>query len=321
MPAETSAPVTAVVGILRYPGAQEAAVLGLQDLLETANRLGPDAPAGGRLRLRVRILDPAEGLPAAGAAGLKAVVLPPCLGQGAPPGRWESVTAWLVARHAEGTLLCSVCAGAFLLADTGLLAERPATTHWGLKDAFLARHPDVLLDTDRLIVDDGDIVTAGGLMAWVDLGLRLVHRFLGTSTLLATARHFLVDPGGREQRFYTTFAPTLDHGDADVLRVQHWLQKRAPSKVGLPEMAAKARLGERTFLRRFQRATGLRPTEYLQHLRVGKAREFLELSTLAIEEIAWRVGYEDAGAFRKVFQRVMGLAPGEYRRRFSVRTG
>jgi transcriptional regulator GlxA family with amidase domain len=84
-------------------------------------------------------------------------------------------------------------------------------------------------------------------------------------------------------------------------------------------MAAKAGLGERTFLRRFHHATGLRPTEYLQHLRVGKAREMLELSSLTIDEIAWRVGYEDPGAFRKIFLRVMGLSPGEYRRRFELK--
>lgn len=314
----TVSPPVNLIGILRYPGAQEAAVLGLLDLLENASRLRPEL-ADAR-PLGVRILDAEAGLPGT-PRGLKALVLPPSLGQGAPPTYPGPLVAWLVDRHAEGTLLCSVCAGAFLLAETGLLAGRPATTHWALKEAFLARHPEVLLDTDRLLVDDGDILTAGGLMAWVDLGLKLVHRFLGTATLLATARHFLVDPGGREQRFYTSFAPTLDHGDAAVLRVQHWLQKRAGARVSLPEMAARARLGERTFLRRFQKATGLRPTEYLQLLRVGKARELLEQSDLAVEEIAWRVGYEDTGAFRKVFQRVMGLTPGEYRRRFSVNAG
>lgn len=307
-----------LIGILRYPGAQEAAILGLVDLLETANRLRPETTE--IQALEVQTLD-GEVLLSAKTRGLKALILPPSLGQGTPQKYPGPLVAWLVDRHAEGTLLCSVCAGAFLLAETGLLAGRPATTHWALKEAFLARHPQVLLDTDRLLVDDGDILTAGGLMAWVDLGLKLVHRFLGTATLLATARHFLVDPGGREQRFYTSFAPTLDHGDAAVLRVQHWLQKGAGARVTLPEMAARARLGERTFLRRFQKATGLRPTEYLQLLRVGKARELLEQSDLAVEEIAWRVGYEDTGAFRKVFQRVMGLTPGEYRRRFSVRTG
>jgi len=206
---------------------------------------------------------------------------------------------------------CSVCAGSFLLAG------RPATTHWALKARFAGRFPDVQLDTDRLLIDDGDLVTAGGLMAWVDLGLHLVHRFLGPDAMLATARQFLVDPGGREQRFYITFAPVLDHGDAAILRAQQWLQRHSGEPVDIARMAGAARLGERTFLRRFHRATGLRPTEYLQHLRVGKARYQLERSDLAIEAIAWQVGYEDPGAFRKIFQRLTGLSPNHYRRRFS----
>jgi transcriptional regulator GlxA family with amidase domain len=136
--------------------------------------------------------------------------------------------------------------------------------------------------------------------------------------MLATARMFLVDSGGREQRYYSCFAPQLTHGDGAILKVQHWLQIRCTEKVSLPRMAAEAGLGERTFLRRFHKATGLKPAQYLQQLRIGKARDLLELEALAIEEIAWRVGYEDAGAFRKLFRRVMGLSPGEYRRRFAV---
>jgi transcriptional regulator GlxA family with amidase domain len=173
-----------------------------------------------------------------------------------------------------------------------------------------------LLDTDRLVIDDGDLITAGGLMAWIDLGLRLIDRLLGPATTLETARFFLVDPGGREQRFYQTFSPLLGHGDDAVLRTQRWLQTKSGTKVTVPQMAARAGLGERTFQRRFLRATGLGPTDYLQHLRVAKARELLERTQDAVDEIAWRVGYEDAGAFRKVFLRTMGLSPAAYRRRF-----
>lgn len=307
------------IGILVYPGAQMSAVHGLTDLLEVANRLraerrSPSAP------LEVHCFRAEDGPPAP-SAPLTALVLPPAIGYAVPPAQAAPLAAWTAARHAEGTLLCSVCAGAFLLAETGLLSGRPATTHWAAADRFAARFPDVALDTDELIIDDGDIVTAGGLMAWVDLGLRLIDRLIGPAIMQMTARYFLVDPGGREQRFYSTFAPHMTHGDAAILKVQRWLQPRSKEKITLPGMAAQAGLGERTFLRRFQKATGLKPTQYLQHLRVGKARDMLELSALSVDEIAWRVGYEDPGAFRKIFQRVMGLSPGEYRRRFAVRRG
>lgn len=326
------------VGILVYPGAQVSAVHGLTDLLQVSDGLrapnsgrprAPDsgragAPSGGARAasagVEVTHWHAAEGPPVPDAP-LTALVLPPSLGEGPPSDPGGALTRWILDRHAEGTLLCSVCAGAFLLAETGLLAGRTATTHWAAAERFAARFPDVQLDTDRLIIDDGDILTAGGLMAWVDLGLRLIDRLLGPAVVLRTARYFLVDPGGREQRFYSTFAPHLTHGDAPVLKVQRWLQAKSSDRITVPRMAAEAGLGERTFLRRFQKATGLKPLHYLQHLRVAKARDMLELSVLTADEIAWRVGYEDPGAFRKVFQRLMGLSPGEYRRRFAVRQG
>lgn len=309
-------PAFRTLGILAYPGVQQAAVHGLTDLLEAASRLrGPQAETDSPLVVQhwdgAAPLLPPE-------APLAALILPPSLASTATPAQTAAIAAWLRDRHAEGTALCSVCAGAFLLAETGLLDGRPATTHWALAERFAARFPDVRLDADKLLIDDGDLVTAGGLMAWVDLGLRLVNRFLGSAALLATARYFLVDPGGREQRFYSTFSPQLTHGDAAILKVQHWLQANSGSRISLPVMAARAKLGDRTFLRRFQSATGLTPGQYLQHLRVGKARDLLEQSQLAVDEIAWQVGYGDPGAFRKVFLKLMGLSPGEYRRRFTV---
>jgi len=303
-----------LICILRYAGAQAAAVHGLVDLFEAANRLrGARSP-----QLEIRVLGDAEGL-REDREPLAALILPPSLGSGDPEFRGSPWIPWILRCHRSGTLLCSVCAGAFLLAETGLLAGRPATTHWALREAFSRRYPEVLLDTDKLVIEDGDLMTAGGLMAWVDLGLRLIERFLGPTVMLDTARFFLVDPGGREQRFYSTFSPVLTHGDRAVLKAQRWLQGRSGERVTLAEMALRAGLGERTFLRRFQKSTGLTPIEYVQHLRVGKARALLESSDLSIDELAWRVGYEDTGAFRRVFQRILGLSPGEYRRRFSCR--
>lgn len=306
--------ITHTLGILAYPGAQLAAVHGLKDLLQAASRLRAQQ-AGPPVSLLVQVL---EGPLEHPVSPWTALLLPPSLQGGTPPEPDAPLAGWLRARHGEGTVLCSVCAGAFLLAETGLLEGRPATTHWALAERFAARFPGVALDADKLLIDDGDLLTAGGLMAWVDLGLRLVDRYLGSAALLATARYFLVDPGGREQRFYSSFAPPLAHGDAAILKVQHWLQAHSGDKVSVPQLAARAKLGDRTFLRRFHRATGLNPGQYLQHLRIGKARDLLEQSQLAIDEVAWRVGYEDPSAFRKVFHKLMGLSPGEYRRRFSV---
>jgi transcriptional regulator GlxA family with amidase domain len=220
--------------------------------------------------------------------------------------------------HEAGTTLCSICAGAFLLAETGLLAGRQATTHWIYANDLAKRFPGIRVDADQLVIDDGDIMTAGGVMAWTDLGLKIVDRLLGSTVMLETARFLLVDPPGREQRYYSNFSPILHHGDKSILNVQHWLQKKGAKDADLSSMSEKAGLEPRTFLRRFHKATGLKPTEYCQYLKVGKAREMLEFTNENIESISWEVGYEDTGAFRKVFQKIMGLSPGEYRTRFSM---
>lgn len=246
------------------------------------------------------------------------IVCPPSLIEPVATQATLPITNWLHQHHENGTVMTAVCGGSFLLAEAGLLKGRRATTHWGFTAAMAKRYPDIQVDGDKMVIDDGDIITAGGFMAWTDLGLRLVHRLLGPTIMLETARFMLIDPPGREQTYYSSFNPNLHHGDAAILRVQHWLQINGAKDVDVPMMAAQAAMEERTFLRRFQKATGLKPTEYCQQLRVNKAREMLEFTQQNIEQISWMVGYEDAGAFRKVFHKVVGLTPGQYRERFGI---
>jgi transcriptional regulator GlxA family with amidase domain len=221
-------------------------------------------------------------------------------------------------QHASGAILCSVWGGGFLLARMGLLNGRSATTHWSYSEALASRFPEICVNVDEPIIDLGDVVTAGGAMAWLDLGLRLVDRYLGPVVMVKTAQYFLADPAGPEQRFYENFSPSLHHGDEAVLRVQLWLQTVPSQSFTIDKVATTARLGQRTFLRRFQKATGLTPTEYVQHLKMQKARELLEFTTHSIKEISWKVGYEDTGFFRKIFQKFVGLRPIDYRLRFGV---
>jgi transcriptional regulator GlxA family with amidase domain len=316
------------VGIALYSGAQMSAVLGLTDLFTIANKLSFERAGADARELRIshwqeeketdrflRIFDSHQQQERA----LDCLILPPTLD--VDPEEKQSIgnfAEWVKAQHAIGTLICSVCGGAFWLATLGLLDGRSATTHWSYAELLAARFPDVYVDKDKLIIDHGDVVTAGGVMAWIDLGLKLIDRFIGPTIMLETARFFLVDPAGREQRFYANFSPPMNHGDVPVLQVQLWLQSGKAESATVSEMATKARLGERTFLRRFQKATGLTPKGYVQHLRVGRARASLEFTSLTINEISWNVGYEDTSSFRKVFQKIMGLTPGDYRRRFGV---
>lgn len=235
----------------------------------------------------------------------------------AEPDRDSPFVTWLREKHADGVVLAAVCGGVFLLARTGLLAGRQATTHWAFSDEFSARFPDVLMESDHMVIDYGDVLTAGGALAWADLGLRLTERFLGPAVMLETARYMNVDPPGREQRFYSGFEPRTKHGDAAILKAQNWLSAQRERAVTVAEIARQAGLEPRTFLRRFTHATGMKPSEYQQRLRMTRARELLEFSRLPVEEVAATVGYLDARGFRRVFRGIVGLTPSDYRRRFS----
>jgi transcriptional regulator GlxA family with amidase domain len=230
--------------------------------------------------------------------------------------RDRMLVEWLREKHSQGVVLAAVCGGVFILARSGLLAGRQATTHWAFNEEFSLQFPDVLTETDRMVIDYGDVVTAGGVLAWADLGLRLVERFLGPSVMLDTARFMNIEPPGREQQFYSDFVPKIKHGDSAILKAQHWLSTQRERPMAVTDIARYVCLEPRTFLRRFVSATGMKPSEYLQRLRVTRAREMLEFSRTSIDKIAESVGYDDVGGFRRVFRKIVGLTPSEYRQRF-----
>ena len=316
----------AELGVLMYPGAQMAAVHGLTDLFGVADRIAVEHQAEQLPRLRVshwqagsdkapvRVYDSHP----AGENGLLAVLIPPSIAGFSAEQAAPQLLQWLRDQHARGATLGGVCVGSWLLAESGLLSGRSATTHWTSAKAFAERYPAIRLKTDTPIVDDGDLITTAGLMAWSELGLRLVDRLLGPSIASATARFLVMEHSDSASACGSNFAPILSHGDAAILKVQHWLQGTGATDVSLAAMAGRSGLEERTFLRRFRAATGLKPTEYCQHLRVGKAREMLEFTNGTIDHIAWTVGYQDPGAFRAIFKKITGLAPSDYRNRFGV---
>ncbi|VVP08478.1 GlxA family transcriptional regulator [Pseudomonas fluorescens] len=316
----------AELGVLIYPGAQMAAVHGLTDLFAVANRIAGEHQAAQLPLLRVshwqaesdrppaRVYDSLPGTE----SHLLAVLIPPSIGGFSAAHMPAGLAPWLREQHARGATLGGVCVGSLMLAESGLLDGRSATTHWTSAKAFAERYPKIKLKADTPIVDDGDLITTAGLMAWSELGLRLVDRLLGPSIATATARFLVMEHSDSASECGSNFAPILSHGDAAILKVQHWLQGTGATDVSLTTMAERAGLEERTFLRRFRAATGLKPTEYCQHLRVGKAREMLEFTNGTIDHIAWTVGYQDPGAFRAIFKKITGLAPSEYRGRFGV---
>ncbi|MEG8044598.1 helix-turn-helix domain-containing protein [Sphingomonas sp. LR59] len=321
-------------------------VHGLTDLFRITDdlsrvRLGMDAPvvrlshfadtgAGGIMRTFDTVPDAPNAVESAiGSATRSAtrsdvpsvIIIPPC--ETAALGietdrKWSD---WLTARHAAGAVLGSICGGTFLLAQTGLLDGRRATTHLICAPDLATMFPAVQVDFDALLTEEDDLITVGGVMAWTDLGLVVVRRLLGAVAMMETARFMMIDPPGREQRFYSTFSPEMGHGDAAILKTQRHLHARGPLKASVTDMAGWSGLELRTFARRFHGATGLRPNEYHQRLRIEKAREMLETTTTPINQVAYDVGYGDPGSFRLTFSKLMGLSPRDYRKRFGHTAG
>jgi transcriptional regulator GlxA family with amidase domain len=323
------ASATNELGIVLYRGVQAACVHGLTDLFGIAVDFGVHQQRYDRSPLRVTHWQAAHSGDTKlscvydsdpyGRPQPRVLIIPPTMIDLPDPEVPAGIASWLRSHHAGGAKLVSVCSGAFILAATGLLAGRSVSTHRICAEALAKRFPEIAVDTNQRIIDHGDILSAGGFMAWVDVGLLLVERILGFVVRAETARFVLSDPTASEARYFAGFAPRQMHGDRAVLKAQEWVHIRDGQDVSLASMAATAGLERRTFLRRFVSATGMTPIEYCRAVRIARARELLEFGNTPQKEIARSLGYKDAASFSRIFRKVMGVAPGAYRKKFGLK--
>ncbi|WP_405726766.1 helix-turn-helix domain-containing protein [Streptomyces sp. NBC_01537] len=243
------------------------------------------------------------------------VVIPPfdpsLITQELPPA-----VAGALASVAPGTRIVSICTGAFVLAAAGLLDGRPATTHWGLADAFRARYPQVALDPDVLFIDDGDVLTSAGAASGVDVCLHLVRRDHGSEVANRVARICVVPPwrdGGQAQYIERPVPETSANGTAAA---RQWALENLHEPLPLEDLAEQARMSLRTFARRFNEEVGMSPGRWLIQQRVARARHLLESTDLAVDEIAGQVGFATGTSLRQHLHAAIGVSPLAYRRTF-----
>ena len=236
-------------------------------------------------------------------------------------GRHPRVCDWIRERYYAGTLVCSSCTGALLLAETGLLDGREATQHWAFEPTFRRHFPKVKLNAAKVLVTTGDddrIVMSGASAAWHDLVLYLIARLAGPAAARTIAKYFLLQWHSEGQAPYIEFHENTRHGDRVIVDAQNWLRHNSHRPGPVDAVVQRSGLTERSFNRRFRKATGLTPITYVQNLRVAAARHHLETNSTPVDEISVIVGYEDPSFFRRVFKRITGMTPRDYRRKFCV---
>jgi transcriptional regulator GlxA family with amidase domain len=228
---------------------------------------------------------------------------------------------WIARMLEQGAKLYAACGGSLVLAEAGLLDGQQATTHWVYAPLFRKYYPNVDLQTDRILVQNGpghNVVCSGGASSWQDLTLLLIAKHAGTEEAIRMSKLFLYQWHKDGQLPYASMIQNVDHGDAVVLRCQTWLAENYERPDIVTELVRHSSLPKRTFDRRFRAATGYSPLAYVQTLRIEEAKQLLETRSTPVEQVARDVGYEDAASFRRLFRRLAGMTPGDYRRKFQL---
>jgi transcriptional regulator GlxA family with amidase domain len=330
MPNEPRFPPKALrtIEILTFPSVQLLDVTGPLQVFATANEIAAGgskgaapyllnvvAPGGASvttssgLALLAQPLPPIESVPdtllVAGGPGVEQAASDPAL------------VDWLHDRAGRVRRVGSVCTGAFLLAEAGVLDGRRAVTHWSVCADLARRFPAVRVQTDPIFVRDGPVWTSAGVTAGIDLALALIQDDLGRSIALAVARYlvvFLKRPGGQAQ---FSAALSLQMAEDRSGMLHDWIVEHLTEDLSLPALAQQAAMSERSFSRHYVEATGLTPVRAIEHLRVEAARRMLSNSQLPIKRIAQRCGLGSEETMRRSFLRLLSVAPQDYRARFS----
>ncbi|MFP4537385.1 MAG: GlxA family transcriptional regulator [Dichotomicrobium sp.] len=329
-----AAPVEAL--IVALPETAGSALYGMVDVLASTGRiwqeLNGEPPGMQQIRPRIAGLSReafrcGNGIPVTPEVSVaedpsaEIVILPEMwLAPDDPIGeRYADMLDWVRRRYRAGSTIYSACSGTVLLAASGLLAGRDATSHWGYQDLFRTHYPDVRFRPEpNLVFADasGRIVTAGGTTSWHDLAIHIISRHASPGEALRIAKVYLLKWHGEGQLPYASLARRQPHADSAVRAAEDWLRGHFRDDNPVAGAVAAAGVPARSLERRFKAATGTTLIGYVQNLRVEEAKRHLETGDKSFEDIAFQVGYENPAFFRRVFKRATGLTPAAYKRMF-----
>lgn len=223
---------------------------------------------------------------------------------------------WIRRMHRTGTEVASLCFGSYFLAEAGLLAGKPCTSHWSVIDDMKQRYPDADVLADMVITEKEGIYTSGGAFSSLNLILYLIEKFSGRDTAIWASKMFSIDLDRVSQAHFAIFQGQRQHEDEEILKAQTYIEQHYHLPISIEKIAEQANMSKRNFIRRFKTATCNTPLEYLQRVKIESAKKALEKNTQNISSLMYNVGYNDIKTFRNVFKRVTGLTPQDYRRKY-----
>src|SRR3990170_663161 len=224
---------------------------------------------------------------------------------------------WIVKQYKAGAEVASLCVGAFLLASTGLLEGRKCATHWMAANEFRRMFPGIDLVTERIITDEHGIYSSGGAYSYLNLVLYIIEKYAGRTAAIFCAKMFAVDIDRESQSSFMMFSGQKDHEDEPIKKAQVFIEGNFQNKITVDDLASRFALSRRNLERRFKRATSNTVIEYLQRVKIEAAKMTLESTRENVNEVMYKVGYNDTKAFRNTFKRFTGLSPVQYRSKYN----
>lgn len=224
---------------------------------------------------------------------------------------------WIAMQYKNGAEVASMCTGAYMLALAGLLDGRKCSTHWRIANNFRALFPNVILQEDNLITDENGIYTNGGGYSFLNLAIYLVEKYYDRQTAIYCSKIMQVEIDRQSQSAFIIFSGQRTHGDEMIKKAQLYIENNLDEKISVEDMSSKFAVGRRNFDRRFVKATGNTPIEYVQRVKIEWAKKAFENTRKTVNEVMYEVGYSDLKAFREVFRKITGMSPLEYRNKYN----
>lgn len=224
---------------------------------------------------------------------------------------------WIVSQYNRGAEVASLCIGAFFLAATGLLEGKQCATHWASANAFREKFPEVNLVDDKIMTAEEGIYTSGGAYSYLNLLLYIIEKYAGREVAILISKAFMIDIDRSSQSPFIMFEGQKSHEDEPVKRAQEFIEQNYQERITVDQLASMFALGRRNLERRFKRATSNTVAEYIQRVKIEAAKMSLESSMESVNEVMYKVGYNDTKAFRTTFKRITGMSPLQYKNKYN----